>query len=432
MGVKYPMLKALDVWFPTTATRVTAAALAAILLTYLGLQVQLVGPMLFEIWHHAGRVIRSHAEAGLYDYDKLRPSWENYYKLSPSFTVFPMALFGPWPVKPAGAVFNVLNGLAAAAGILALLSCLRPPRALGPGMVALFVLLALFDLHINAAYGQVTGLLVGAMLGGIALYSRGHLLAAGILLAWAANVKLYPLVPALLLATQLKPRYLLGLFGGLLLWLLWPALVLGWTANLEFHKSLYLLLTNEKDFIYAPGEVHFHYGIRAFLQANFGLKMGGGFNLLPALVALVLAFGWWRQIKTRVGLPPGPVLALMIHTSFAFILLFNTRTEGPATVLMGAIYLLLLLQMLAMDKGPGRLALLLGLILTVFTMSLSTTDVGKVLGVNKFFWQHNLRTVPVLALMVGSTLALFHGPTFQFLCGRVLPSSAMKPEEARG
>lgn len=407
-------------WLPTPATRVVAALLVAVFFAYLAALVQITGPMLFEIWHFAGRVIFNHARVGDYAYEHLRPAHENYYKLSPAFTVFPMALFGPWPLKAAGAVFNVLNGLCAAAGLAALLSVYRPPRPMGVAAVMLLLTLGLFDLHINGAYGQVTGLMVGAMLMGLACFKKGHLLTAGFFLAWAANAKLFPLVPALLLATSFKPRYLLGFFGGLVFFLLMPALFLGWTANLEFHKSLYRLLTIEKDFIYAATEVHYHYGIRAFLQANVGLKMGGGFNVLPALWAIVLATGWALHLRTSRGHLSPQALALLVLNSFSFILLFNTRTEGPATVLMGAIYVLLLVQIWGMARGMGRNLLAIFLALSFFTLSLSTTDAGKVLGVNRFFWEHNLRTLPVMALMALSTMALFYGPCFHWLCGALL------------
>lgn len=419
----------LDHWLPGGAHRAVALALLLAMCAYLAALPWVTGPGLFEIWHYAGSVFTGHAASGDYDYARLKPEGQNFYKLSPAFTLFPMWPLSRLPIAPACALFNVLNALCLAAGLIAFLSRLRPAFAPSTAFAAGVVFLALFDLNINGIYGQVTGILVGCMLGGIAAFASGRMVLAGALLAYASNVKLYPLVVALLLCTAQKPRYLLSFAAFLVFFYLSPALVVGWHANLEFHKSLFALLLKEGNYQYHFTEIHHHYSLRAFLQNFFGPLPGAPLNALTAGVALALAVGWFRRFRS--GMPSGSDLALFLLNAFPFILLFNTRTEGPATVHMGALYAVLLVQAFAMPKGPGRRAYALVLILTIFTLSFSITDLGKALHVNKFFWKYNLRTLPVLLLMALSAWALWSPGVQAALLGRIgSPPGEIAPRAA--
>ncbi len=110
---------------------------------------------------------------------------------------------------------------------------------------------------------------------------------------------------------------------------------------------------------------------------------------------------------------------MLLFFSFTFLLLFNTRSEGPSNVYLGPIYGILFWNLLRFSRestAAGIKVLVWSIfILTVFVMSFSLTDLGKLLGVNKLVWIYNLRTPFVALLFLVSFASLFSQPLRRLL-----------------
>ncbi len=276
-------------YFPTRRHLLIFGLLLAALLGYLVTVPFLsIGNNLFDLFRYAGGVIFENASRGDYDYEHLRPAAYNYYKMSPLFAVIPLSLLAQIPDIPAGIFWQILGMFLYLAGVIWFFSTLplapQKPTVLAS---ALFTFLVFFDLNINGVYLQSNAIIAGGTLLGLAFYFQKRFFLAGLALAVVTNIKLLPIIPALLLMTGLKPRFILSFFGCLAMTYLAPSLFFGWHGNLEFHKSLFRILSMDGNYKYGNEEVHFHYGIRAFIQSNWGIVPGTAFNFIPFLFGAV-------------------------------------------------------------------------------------------------------------------------------------------------
>ena len=99
-------------------------------------------------------------------------------------------------------------------------------------------------------------------------YTQGRYVLAAILIAWAANMKIYPLVLMLLLFLDLRWRFVVSSVLTHAILLLLPYLFLGVDqANMLYHRW-YELLLMDKTFTYDDW-VHHFISLKAFLESNF-------------------------------------------------------------------------------------------------------------------------------------------------------------------
>lgn len=407
-------------YLPTPGQKIAFAVVASILLAYLcavPFQGQ-AGIMIYKMYYHVGGHFLANASVGDTDYTHLRPSDENYYKMSPLFAIVPLWILSLIPRSLSSVIWQLLSFTVYLVGILSLFSSLRSrPEKTSIFFAFVFSLVILFDLNANGAYLQSNAIIAGLMLLGLAFYRQGRLVLSGAVLSLSVNYKLLPIIAVLLLATGLRWRFVVSFAGFLTFWIMIPAVAIGWKTNLEFLSSWARILATDTSYRYGDQEVHFQYGLRAFLQSNWGLVPGPRFNLIPFAFGLVAGLGFLLRFRTLTR----SSFQLLLVLSISYILLFNTRTEGPSTVFMGAAYGILFINLLRFSERSKHkaTAFVFWIFFAVlfFTLSLSITDFGKVLHVNRIFWNYNLRTLGVAALFLVSLLSVFVDPLRGILFG---------------
>ncbi len=406
-------------YLPKRNQQVLFFLVLGLLLTYVALVPWLVGNTLFELFYEAGRRIVPNLLNGDFDYKHLRPDTQNYFKLSPFFALFPLHVLSHFPFKPTLVFWLLLNAGLYLWGSIYLLTTFKYKVQAGLWFAFLFAFVNL-DLQINAAYGQVGGFLVGGSLLAIALFYRQKWVLAGIVLAFVTNMKLLPIIIFLLLATSLQSRFILSFLFALLFFYGAPALLFGWTANLGIHRGLLDVLAIDTQIRYADFEVHYHYGLRSFLQANWNWVPGVTYNLVPGIVGGLIGLGVFIKRKTILTLSNAS-LATFLCLAISYILLFNTRTEGPSTLFVDTIFGAMLARVFSTWGEPDknlRTFLILVFVSLFLMLSISITDLGKLLQFHRFFWKHNGRTVAVMLLMLFSLVLLYNDSFRQKIWGK--------------
>ena len=196
-----------------------------------------------------------------------------------------------------------------------------------PFYVTIALLAALLDLVVSMAAYQVNALIIGLTLLGLAEYRDGRLLSAGVLLALAANLKVYPVVFLIALALHLKPRYWIGALSAGLTTFLLPVISVGWSHNLEMHLAWFRVVLGD-----SSGA-----GVLDLLSAfqRVGLSGLGQVLRWPVLVATIPLFFAYFLLARRADWRPWMTLGL------AAVLLLSPRTEVFTYVLLAPSYVVM-------------------------------------------------------------------------------------------
>lgn len=271
------------------------------------------------------------------------------YKYSPLFAV----LFYPFQTLPAKLgpfLWRSLNLAAFMAGLGVFLTALYERKggvaALLDRPYKLVILLTLVftEMGISLKAGQANPMVCGSMLWALARYSRGRYRAAGIVLAFVSNFKIYPLALALLLLWDFKPQYWKAFFATYVLALFLPVAVLGWAWNQEmalaWHKTLFSDFHTESKL-----------SLMAFLQANFGFDWSAPYRVFIVLNIALLCAGY-RYALSALGAGGAKLLYPLVAL---FILLFNHRTETELFILIDPVYAILFLDILE-KRAEGKSA----------------------------------------------------------------------------
>lgn len=319
----------------------------------------------------------------------------DYYKLSPTF-LLPLVVFAQMPFVVSGLIWQLISIVLFYIAIVWLLRELPLARPLGLGLSLFLPFLLLTDFQLNGTYLQSNTLVVAVMTLGLLFYVRGQWVVSALLLAWIANTKLYPLVLTLLLLIDLRWRFIVTTLLAHTFLIVLPFLVLGQTQANRFYIDWFNLLTMDKTLTYGEPWGHFFLGLKAFLEVNFGwvLQQGYLWVLLISAMLVGLPTLWLRWFA---GVFQVNTLMLLFVSALAWILLFSTRTEGPTLVLIAPIYLYALWWAMKLDTLGKRRIVLSTLIFVFVLTSLSTSDVFRGTVVHELSWQHNLRTLGLVA-----------------------------------
>lgn len=319
----------------------------------------------------------------------------DYYKLSPTF-LLPLVVFAQMPFVVSGLIWQLISIVLFYIAIVWLLRELPLARPLGLGLSLFLPFLLLTDFQLNGTYLQSNTLVVAVMTLGLLFYVRGQWVVSALLLAWIANTKLYPLVLTLLLLIDLRWRFIVTTLLAHTFLIVLPFLVLGQTQANRFYIDWFNLLTMDKTLTYGEPWGHFFLGLKAFLEVNFGwvLQQGYLWVLLISAMLVGLPALWLRWFA---GVFQVNTLMLLFVSALAWILLFSTRTEGPTLVLIAPIYLYALWWAMKLDTLGKRRIVLSTLIFVFVLTSLSTSDVFRGTVVHELSWQHNLRTLGLVA-----------------------------------
>lgn len=329
----------------------------------------------------------------------------DYYKLSPTF-LLPFIAFAQLPFVVSGVIWQLISTVLFFAAMLWLLRELPLARPLGLGLSLLLPFLLLTDFQLNGTYLQSNTLVVAVMTLGLLFYIRGQWLVSALLLAWITNTKLYPLVLTLLLFVDMRWRFIVVTLFAHAFLLALPYVVWGQVQANTFYSDWMSLLAMDKTLTYGEPWGHFFLGLKPFLEVNFAwvLQQSYVWVLLISAALVGLPTLWLRW---TAGVFQTDTLMLLLVTALAWILLFSTRTEGPTLVLIAPIYAYALWRIMSIDSDNQR-RLALGVLILVFVLtSLSTSDVFRGTIVHALSWQHNLRTLGLIAAFVFTTVLLW-------------------------
>lgn len=198
------------------------------------------------------------------------------FKYLPAFAV--LAIPGgavPLPVAK-GAWY--LASIALLAGLVALSARILPERRrpLWVLVAVTVVAMAKFFAH-EVVLGQVNGLLAVTVVGAVVALRRGHERTAGVLIALAVVVKPYAVIFLPWLVARRRWGSAVAAFATLAVILLLPALVYGFTGNLELHRAWWRTVTGST----APNLTN---ADNVSVAAMFAKWLGGG----PVAAALAL------------------------------------------------------------------------------------------------------------------------------------------------
>jgi hypothetical protein len=242
---------------------------------------------------------------------------------------------------------------------------------------------------------------------GLLFYLRGQWLISALILAWITNTKLYPLVLTLLLLIDLRWRFIVPTVIAHLLLAALPYLLWGQVQANTLYLHWFDLLAMDKTLTYSGHAEHFFLGLKAFLEVNFAWVLQQSYAwILLFSAALVAVPTLW--LRCKAGAFSKETLMLLFVAALAWILLFSTRTEGPTLVLIAPIYAYSLWFIMSIHVDHHR-RLALGVLIALFILtSLSTSDLFRGTIVHELSWQHNLRTIGLIAAFMFTLSLLWH------------------------
>ncbi len=165
------------------------------------------------------------------------------FKYLPAFAVLAVP-GGTLPLRAAKAVWYVVS-IALIVALLSLSPALLPERRRPAWLLVTVaaVAMAKFFAH-EVVLGQVNALLAVLVVGAVLAMRRSRDVAAGLLIALAIVVKPYAVIFLPWLVARRRPAAALSAGGSLAGLLLLPALVYGWTGNVDLHRAWWRTVTS--------------------------------------------------------------------------------------------------------------------------------------------------------------------------------------------
>lgn len=258
-----------------------------------------------------------------FDYD--------FYKYSPTFALafLPLALL---PFHVAAVLWSAANFAVAAYGMLRLVRTVwsHEQPAARELRAARFLALAWPGIVLTTDGDQSNLLVAGACLFACALYLEGKSAQAAPWLAFSILVKIFPLaLGAVTLVGRGKVRALAWLAGWSALLVVAPAAVCGPTRLLAYYREWQVLLAGEPAHAYTK-----HWSLMHAVDA-IGIHTSS--VLLQALGSVVFLLGASGYVYLAHKSDDAGARRLrsvwFVIATFAFVLLFNHRSESPTFVL---------------------------------------------------------------------------------------------------
>jgi hypothetical protein len=328
----------------------------------------------------------------------------DYYKMSPTFLLVLIG-FAQLPFFAAAMLWQFVSIVLFFIAIVWIMRSLPLKNRLGFGLSLFLPFLLLVDFQLNGTHLQSNTIMLSVAMLGLLFYTQGRYVLAAILIAWAANMKIYPLVLMLLLFLDLRWRFIVSSLLAHVVLLLLPYVFLGIDqANILYHRWYELLLI-DKTFTYDDW-VHHFISLKAFLESNFNWILQEDYVWVILISAALVAIpAIWLRIKS--GFFSVETQFLLLAVSMAWILLFSTRTEGATLVLTAPIYTYALWWVMNFDDVFVRRIAISGLVFVFFLTSMSTSDIFRHTWVHPFMWQHNVRTVGLMLAFLFSVGVLW-------------------------
>jgi hypothetical protein len=174
------------------------------------------------------------------------------------------------------------------------------------------------DLAVSIQNGQVNAGIWALMLLGGALYAEARPLRSGLVLSLATNLKLYPFTLALCLLTGGSRPFWISFLSGTLLWVLLPALFLGFDRDLELHRQWLALMSRDEAREAAMLDIgsflETHFGVAADIRHSLALPAG-------ALIGLACLMLFRRGQEGRLH-------RFLVPINGLYVLLFSYLSES--------------------------------------------------------------------------------------------------------
>jgi hypothetical protein len=198
----------------------------------------------------------------------------------------------------------------------------------------------IFDTTVNVQNCQVNAWILGLMLIGAAQYAEGKFIKSGLLLSLASNLKLFPFTLGLCFLTGFKKKYWIAFGGGLFLWFMLPALILGWDRN--------LVLLNQWIDLMAWDQTRSlnMLDIGSFLERHFGLSAWFR-NPLAVFVGLLIGLGTWMLFRQKKY---SFLCRFLLPINGLYILLFSYLSESATSILAVPLIFLLAMEFLSVPR----------------------------------------------------------------------------------
>jgi hypothetical protein len=262
------------------------------------------------------------------------PTGVDLFKYSPWFGVLYLPFAG-LPDRAQAAAWGVVNAAVFWAGVC---RWFRLPS--GRSIFWLGWILCAMELDGALRYQQINPLLVGMALGALADFRDGDEFRSGFWLGTAADFKVLPGLFAI--ALPWTRRRAIGLIAAGLVAVAGPALVVGVSRTLSFHRDWLELLAGDAG---GPGLRDLATALAYWGFPATGLLLRRA--VLAITVAALVGLGWGRRLTD------GTRWALWIAFGLEALLLVSPRTESPTFVLLSPCYLFLL-HAIRERSGLGR------------------------------------------------------------------------------
>jgi hypothetical protein len=198
----------------------------------------------------------------------------------------------------------------------------------------------IFDVTISLQNGQVNVGIFALMLLTMAQYTEGKHVRAGLVIALATNLKVFPFTLGLCLLMGFKRRYWMAFWGGLLLWLALPALVVGPKANMRLVADWMGLMTWDQtralDMLDIGNFLSLHFGMNPHIR-----------DVLAVVAGLFIGLGTFALFQTKRRDLLGRFL---LPVNGLYVLLFSYLSESPTSVLATAGIFLIAVEALSDEK----------------------------------------------------------------------------------
>ena len=268
----------------------------------------------------------------------------NWFLYPPFFSVF----FYPFSTAALGAKAGAigwmwLNIMVFYSGLMALMGTLGGAMVFRRWRIILAFFLIGNNLLSAVLLVQINLLVTGLMLWGAVLYSQRRYAWAGIVLAIASALKIYPLVLVLILSLGMELSFMGSAFGFLLFFTLMPVLFIGWDAMLKLLGHLVAFFFSDP--------LHPNYlGLQPTMYA-FGWNVPDWlFTLFMLACAAAIALICLPSAKDSRRLA-----GTAVPFALSFIILFNKRTEWASFIVLAPILIYMFhAYLVAKDAGESE------------------------------------------------------------------------------
>lgn len=251
-----------------------------------------------------------------------------------------------------------------------------------PKMIWLALALCAIELDISQRYQQINACLVGMVLLSLHFYKEEKFVWSALLISFITNIKLLPLVFAVLLCWPLRKRYILSLVLFSALWLFLPSIGVGFSRNIELHRLQFEAIFSDA----STG-----HGGRPMLDLASTLTRLGHEQVayilkivVAGLAVLICSFARWKEKEV----PEGLFYSFVMLT----LLVLSPRSESPTFIFLAPAYLFAMQEL----KGPAKaLIVLFGFFISFvftsawaphFTWTYHHGYFSKVFGTYVFWW----------------------------------------------